>query len=415
MRKVIVIGGGAAGMMCAVFAARGGAKVELFEKNEKLGKKIFITGKGRCNLTNATDMDGVLNSIVSNRKFMYSSLRSFSNADVMEFFESLGLKLKVERGMRVFPESDHAYDVTAALRREMERLAVGVRLHTKISDIINYHGECQGVIDEGGNKHIADSVVVATGGLSYPSTGSTGDGYAFARSNALTVNATSPSLVSMRVSDKFISALQGLSLKNVALTLTDGERVLYRDFGELLFTHFGISGPIVLTASSLIKPDMLRAQKIKAHLDLKRALDAQTLDRRLIREFEQNSRRQFKNSLGGLFPAKLIPVMAKRSKIEPTKLCGELTREERRSFGELIKNFDMTVTGLGGFDEAVVTKGGVSVKEIDPKTMEAKKVKGLYFAGEVLDVDALTGGFNLQIAWSTGAAAGRAAAGRQRR
>ncbi|MCR4743886.1 MAG: NAD(P)/FAD-dependent oxidoreductase [Lachnospiraceae bacterium] len=406
MKKVLVVGGGAAGMMAAIMAAREGASVELFEKNEKLGKKIFITGKGRGNLTNAADMETIRDSICSNPKFMFSAFKNFTNGDCLELFHELGLKTKVERGDRVFPESDHAYEITDVLAKELRRLKVRINLFTEIKEIIEYKGEFQGIIDAKGNKHEADAVIIATGGLSYKSTGSTGDGMKFASKLGLEVTETSPSLVPFNCKEDFVRDMQGLSLKNTALSLTAGKKEVYSDFGEMLFTHFGVSGPMILSASARTNRKYFKNELI-IHLDLKPALNDEQLDARLIREFEENRKKEFKNSLSKLFPSKMIPVMIKRSGINGNKKCAEISHAERMKLKELIKDFTMTVTGLRSYEEAIITKGGVSVKELNPSTMESKKIKGLYFAGETIDVDCVTGGFNLQVAWSTGVLAGQ--------
>ncbi len=408
MKKVIVVGGGAAGMMAAVMAARKGAAVEIFEKNEKLGKKIFITGKGRGNLTNAGDMETVRGSICSNPKFMYSAFKNFSNEDTLDFFHELGLRTKIERGERVFPESDHAYEITEVMSRELRKLRVKIRLFSPVKELIVRNGECQGVVDSEGEGHSADAVIVAAGGLSYSSTGSTGDGMKFASALGLDVAETSPSLVPFNCKESFVKEMQGLSLKNTGLRITAGKKELYSDFGEMLFTHFGVSGPMILSASAWVDRKYFK-NEIMLHLDLKPALTDEQLDARLIREFEENRKKEFKNSLIKLFPSKMIPVMLKRSEISLNKKCAEISHEERARLRELIKDFTMTVTSLRGYEEAIITKGGVSVKEINPTTMESKKIRGLYFAGETLDIDCVTGGFNLQVAWSTGAAAGRSA------
>ncbi len=410
MRKVIVIGGGAAGMMAAVMAAREGASVEIFEKNEKLGKKIFITGKGRGNLTNAGDMETIRDSICSNPKFMYSALKNFSNEDTLEFFNGLGLKTKTERGERVFPVSDHAYEITDVLSRELRKLKVKIRLFSAVDDIIVRNGDCQGIVDANGERHMADAVIIATGGRSYKSTGSTGDGMKFASRLGIDVTETSPSLVPFNCKESFAGEMQGLSLKNTGLRMTAGKKEVYSDFGEMLFTHFGVSGPMILSASARVARKYFNNELI-IHLDLKPALNDEQLDARLVKEFDENRKKEFKNSLGKLFPSKMIPVMVRRSGINANKKCAEISREERMKLKELIKDFTLTVTSLRGYEEAIITKGGVSVKEINPSTMESKKVRGLYFAGETIDVDCVTGGFNLQVAWSTGAAAGKSAAG----
>lgn len=396
-------------MMCAVMAARSGLSVTLFEKNEKLGKKLFITGKGRCNLTNASDLETVFDSIVSNRKFMYSSLYGFTNENAIEFFEELGLKTKIERGNRVFPVSDHSYDVIHALDKELRRLRVEVRLYEKVTSLIIDEGVCKGLVTADGEEYHADAVVVATGGKSYESTGSTGDGYKFAKSLGLKIKDPTPALVPFNTKESFVKDLQGLSLKNTGLRLMKGKKELYSDFGEMLFTHFGVSGPMILSASARVAPSNFESG-LTLRLNLKPALTPEQLDERLIREFDESRSKQFKNSLGALFPSKLVPVMIERSGIDPSKRCAEISHEERNRLRELIQDFTMTVTGLRGFNEAIITKGGVSVKEIDPGTMEVKSCPHLYFIGEVLDLDAVTGGFNLQIAWSTAVACGRAIA-----
>ncbi len=396
-------------MMCAVMAARSGLSVTLFEKNEKLGKKLFITGKGRCNLTNASDLETVFDSIVSNRKFMYSSLYGFTNENAIEFFEELGLKTKIERGNRVFPVSDHSYDVIHALDKELRRLRVEVRLYEKVTSLIVDEGVCKGLITADGEEYYADAVVVATGGKSYESTGSTGDGYKFAKTLGLKIKDPTPALVPFNTKESFVKNLQGLSLKNTGLRLMKGKKELYSDFGEMLFTHFGVSGPMILSASARVAPSNFESE-LTLRLNLKPALTPEQLDERLIREFDESRSKQFKNSLGALFPSKLVPVMIERSGIDPSKRCAEISHEERSRLRELIQDFTMTVTGLRGFNEAIITKGGVSVKEIDPGTMEVKNCPHLYFIGEVLDLDAVTGGFNLQIAWSTAVACGRAIA-----
>ena len=409
MSNIVIIGAGASGLMCAVQLLKSSHNVILIEKNEKCGKKLFITGKGRCNLTNYSDVEEHLSSIQSNKKFMYSSLYAFTPYDTVELFNSLGLKTKVERGNRVFPESDHSSDVIKVLKRELDRGNAELRLNTAVSRLLIREGEkpeVSGVLLTKGEKIFCDDVVVATGGKSYPSTGSTGDGYRFAISAGMDVTALSPSLVPLNSPDEDIRALQGLSLKNVSITVKDGKKKLYSDFGEMLFTHFGVSGPVILSASAALKPEFFE-RPLKLHIDLKSALSPDELDRRLIRIFEENRNKEFKNSLASLFPSKLIPVMVERSGIKSFTKCSDIRKEERRGFASVIKDFEVNISGLRGFDEAVITKGGVSVKEIDPSSMESKKVRGLYFIGEVLDIDSMTGGFNLQLAWSTAAAAAR--------
>lgn len=410
MSKVLVIGGGAAGMMAAVFAARNGQEVYLFEKNEKPGKKIFITGKGRCNITNAGDMDTLFASVTRNPKFLYSAFYGFTNEQTITFFEELGVPVKIERGNRVFPVSDHSSDVISALSREMNRLGVQVELNTEVTSIVTEMAETQrvrGIRLKNGREIAGDACIVATGGISYPSTGSTGDGFRFAKETGHQVTELFPSLVPMEVKEWYAKELMGLSLRNVSAAIYDGKKKLYEEFGEMLFTHYGVSGPIIISASSYIG-EKLTEKELRLSIDLKPALTKEQLDQRVLRDFEENRNKRFKNSVDRLFPAKLKPIMIELSGISPEKKVNEISKEERNRFVNLIKDFSMTLTGLRSYKEAIITKGGVSVKEIDPGTMESKKVKGLYFAGEVLDLDALTGGFNLQIAWSTAAAAGNA-------
>lgn len=405
MSRIAVVGGGAAGMIAAVFAARNGNEVCLYEKNEKLGKKLFITGKGRCNLTNAAEIEELFSAVVSNPKFLYSSFYSFTNEQTIDFFEELGVKTKIERGGRVFPVSDHSSDVIRGLERELKRLDVRIELNTAAADILLDENTVKGLLLSDGREIEADAVIIAAGGLSYPSTGSTGDGYRMAKTCGHRVTKLSPSLVPMEVKEWYAKELMGLSLRNIEISITDGKKKLYQEFGEMLFTHYGVSGPVILSASSIVG-NRLKDKELTLHIDLKPALTKEQLDKRILREFDTNHNRQFKNACAGLFPAKLRPVMAELSGIPGDRKVNEITREERQNFAELIKDFTMTLTGLRGYNEAIITKGGVSVREIDPGTMESKLVKGLYFAGEVLDLDALTGGFNLQIAWSTGYLAG---------
>lgn len=405
MSKVVVVGGGAAGMFAAITAAENGHRVTLYEKNDKLGKKLFITGKGRCNITNASDMETLFASVVSNAKFLYSSFYGYTNWDVIDFFENHGVRTKIERGERVFPVSDHSSDVIRALEKEMERLHVRVVLRTTVKDVVCEDGQFQYVLLGDGKRVSADACIVATGGLSYKTTGSTGDGLEFAKKLGHKVTECMPSLVPLVTKEPWVPELQGLSLKNVTATMYDGKKKLYQEFGEMLFTHYGVSGPLILSASSYIGKK-LKDHELKLEIDLKPALTAEQLDHRVLRDFEENKNRQFKNSIGKLFPAKLIPVILELSGIDPEKKVNVISREERNAFVHLIKHFEVTLTGLRDYNEAIITKGGVSTKEIDPGTMESKLMKNLYFIGEVLDLDALTGGFNLQIAWSTARAAG---------
>ena len=441
MSKVLIIGGGAAGMMAGVFAARNHHEVHILEKNEKLGKKVFITGKGRCNVVNACDTEELFPAVMSNPKFLYSGFYSFGPQDVMNFFEEAGVPLKIERGNRVFPQSDHSSDIIRALERELKKAGAVIHLHTAVKEIVKesetdsasenqsqneFRNEAAdqesakakdkagkadntvkekitGVILEDGTFIKSDAVIVATGGFSYQSTGSTGDGYRFARELGLKVTDISPSLVPLKTKEDYIPKLQGLSLKNTGLTIKNGKKVLYEDFGEMMFTHFGVTGPMILSASAHIGAKLAKAPngELSAYLDLKPALTKEQLDARILREFEAGQNKQFKNVIGVLFPSSLTPVMLELGGIPAEKKIHDISREERQHFIDLIKAFPFTITGMGEFKEAIITKGGVSVKEINPGTMESKKISGLYFAGEVLDLDAVTGGYNLQIAWST--------------
>ncbi|MCM1105822.1 MAG: NAD(P)/FAD-dependent oxidoreductase [Blautia sp.] len=424
MSNVIVAGGGPAGMLAAYAAAEKGHKVSLIEQNEKLGKKLFITGKGRCNITNAGDMEDLFAHVMSNRKFLYSAFYGFDNQQVIRFFEERGLRTKVERGNRVFPVSDHSSDVIAALKRALERAGVEIFLNTRMESVLyepclkpdgDFGGQeekkrtdkslrvCAVLTSRG--KIPADAVIIATGGLSYPSTGATGDGYRFAAESGHRLVECSPSLAPFETKEPWVSRLQGLSLKNTAIEIYRGGKKLYGDFGEMLFTHFGVSGPMILSASGSIPPKQF-AEELTLVLDLKPALDMEQLDRRILKDFEEQKNRQFQNSLAGLLPAKLIPVMVALSGIAPDKRVNEVTREERRGLVQLFKHLTLTITGKRGWNEAIITKGGVSVKDVNPSTMESRLARGLYFCGEVLDLDALTGGYNLQIAWSTGHLAG---------
>lgn len=406
MSKVIIIGGGAAGMMAAVGAAGCGHQVQIYEKNEKLGKKIYITGKGRCNVTNACDMETLFQNMVSNPKFLYSSFYGFSNFDIMDMLEQGGCPLKTERGSRVFPVSDKSSDVIQAFSGKLKELGVEIHLREEVKGLILEDGRCQGVFLKRENKKVlADAVIVATGGLSYPTTGSTGDGYRFAKEAGHTVTQLLPALVPFCTEERVVKELQGLALRNIEVTILNGTKEVYRGFGEMLFTHFGVSGPVMLSASSFVAK-ALKKQKLVLSIDLKPALTPEQLDVRLLREFDEFANKQFKNSLIHLYPSKLIPVIVERTGIPPEKKVNELTKEERQRMIETTKKFKLTLTGLRDYNEAIITQGGISVKEINPGTMESKSTSGLYFAGEVLDLDGVTGGFNLQIAWSTGYMAG---------
>lgn len=404
MAKTIVIGGGAAGMMAAYAAAMCGNEVSLYEKNEKLGKKVYITGKGRCNVTNACETQDLLGNIVTNPKFMYSPIYTFDNNMVQSFMEEWGCPLKVERGNRVFPQSDKSYDVINALIRAMRENKVDINLDSHVSDILTENGHVTGVRVNGCDVE-CDNVILATGGYSYPSTGSTGEGHTMASKLGHHITKCMPALVPFTAAEEWVKELQGLSLRNCGVTIYDGDHKIYEDFGELLFTHFGVSGPTVLSASSCAV-DIIRKRPLRLVIDLKPALDEKQLDARILRDFEANINRKFMNSLDKLFPKSLIPVIIERSGIDAQCRVNEITRDKRQGLVKLIKNFDLTLTGLRSFNEAIITHGGVDVKEIDSSTMESKLIKGLYFAGEMIDVDAVTGGFNLQVAWSTGYLAG---------
>ena len=406
MSKVLIVGGGAAGMLASIFAARNGNEVHVFEKNEKLGKKLFITGKGRCNLTNACDMDTLFSSVVTNDKFLYSSFYGYTNQDVMDFFESLGLQIKVERGNRVFPASDHSSDVIKVLEKEMKAQGVQIHLYQTVTQIAKKDGRFAALKLADGTMVEGDACILCTGGMSYQTTGSTGDGYRFAKALGHKVTELRPSLVPIETKEYFLPELMGLSLKNVETRILDGKKVLYQDFGEMLFTHYGVSGPLILSASAYIGKELSEKKELKLSIDLKPSLSEEQLDARVLREFEANHNKQFKNAIGGLFPSKLIPVMIAESGIDSEKKVNVISKEERQGFVHLIKNFEMTLIRLRDYKEAIITQGGINVKEVNPSTMESKLVEGVYFAGELLDLDAVTGGFNLQIAWSTAYAAG---------
>lgn len=442
----IIIGCGAAGMMAGITLAEKGKKVLILEKNEKAGKKIFITGKGRCNLTNASDNDQIFKNIVSNPKFMYSALENFSSADAMEFFSELGLKIKTERGGRVFPLSDHSSDVISVLTTKLKRLNVDILYNHEVVDIITSDYEVGNASNgennsasasQAGDKVVfdkyaskkkkalsqskkvngvsvkangktevinANSIIVATGGASYPRTGSTGDGYEFAKKSGHTIKEPKPALVPLETRNFDCKELMGLALKNVEVSfitkVKNKEKIVYSEFGEMLFTHFGVSGPVILSASSYLhKYD---GEEIRLLIDLKPALSEKQLDDRLLRDFEENKNKQFRNAIDSLLPKRLIPVIIDRSGIDPYKKVNEISKAEREKLVKSLKAFEIEIAGYRGFDEAIITQGGVNVKEISPQTMESKLVKDLYFIGEVVDCDALTGGYNLQLAWSMG-------------
>ena len=461
MSKVAIIGGGAAGMMAAIFAARRGHEVHVFEKNEKLGKKLYITGKGRCNITNESDVETHLLSTIRNRKFMYSAFYGFDAYQVMDFFRELGLSIKTERGGRVFPVSDRSSDVIRVLSNEMDRLGVKVHLNSEVKMMLHNDSQFELTIYLTQRKkqvqYIFESCIVATGGISYQSTGSTGDGYQWAEQTGHHIKEPIPSLVPLTAKEWYVKELQGLSLKNVHVYIYNKKKLIYDEFGEMLFTHYGVSGPILISASSILgdyldyevktnvksrktieeqsntnsdtsssyssmrfsdavdlqEKDTKNKKTKKVHelhmtIDLKPALTHDQLDARILRDFDENKNRQFKNAIDGLLPSKLRPIILELSGINPDKRVNEVTKQERIQLVELLKAFPVTLTKLRGFNEAIITRGGVDVRDIDPSTMESKLVPNLYYIGEVLDLDALTGGFNLQIAWSTAYLAGMA-------
>lgn len=403
--RVIVIGAGAAGMMAAGKAAEKGRDVLLLEKNDKVGWKLLISGKGRCNITNNTDIEGLIQNIPGNGNFLYSAFYNFSNEDLMRLLESEGLQLKTERGGRVFPVSDKSRDVVATMLRFIEKRGVKLRLNSPVEAVLAENGAVTGVKLKDGGILDAGSVILATGGASYPKTGSNGDGYRIAAQLGHTVTPLKPSLIPLITAGKTAAQLQGLSLRNISIEIVDRKgRKIYSDFGEMLFTHFGVSGPVILSASRHILP--YGYKDVKLIIDLKPALDAETLDSRLQRDFEKFSRKQFKNSLDELLPQKMIPVIIELSGIPEDKPVNQITKEERHRLIDLLKHFTLEITGSRPITEAIVTAGGVRTSEINPSTMESKLVKGLYFAGEIIDVDGYTGGFNLTIAFSTGCLAG---------
>ena len=399
--KVAVIGAGAAGMLAAGHAGEFGHSVDIFEKNNIVGKKIRITGKGRCNITNASDCEEHIENTPGNPYFMYSALYKFPPDKMIELVESLGVPTKVERGKRVFPVSDKAADVSEALKKYMKKNGVKLHLEKGVKDIITENNKIKGIVTDDGKELDFDAVIVATGGLSYPTTGSTGDGYKFAKKAGHSVSKLMPSLVPLKSDDWICPELMGLSLKNSAIVIKNGKgKTIYKDFGEMLFTHFGVSGPMVLSASRHLLGRF--NENITMYIDMKPALDMKALDNRLLRDFEKYINKDLRNALNDILPQKMIPVIIRLSGIDETKKIHDITKEERKRMEELIKGLPVHITGTAGFDMAVVTSGGVNTDEIDPSTMESRKIKGLFFAGEVLDVDAYTGGFNLQIAFSTG-------------
>ena len=423
-------------MMAAASAARLGSEVTIYEQNEKLGKKLFITGKGRCNLTNASDRDTHLAAVVSGARFLYSSQTRFDASATMEFFEQLGVALKTERGQRVFPQSDHSSDVIRALEYELKRLGVKICLNTPVKELLTREltpdemsesagkkaSKCiariTGIRLADGSRVMADKVILATGGISYPLTGADGSGLAMAKKAGHSVTDLYPALVPLTVSEPWISELAGLSLRNVSILIKDGKKKLYEGFGEMLFTHKGVSGPLILSASSYVTTCFDPAGKsgkqgkeLTLKIDLKPALDEETLDKRLIRELEEAGTKQVKNMMGNLLPQSMIPIVLKKAGVPGEEKACDVNKQQRRALLLTLKDFELTIDGTEGFDQAIITRGGIKTGQIDPATMESKLVKDLYFAGECVDADALTGGFNLQIAWACGYAAGTAAAG----
>lgn len=404
-KKVIVVGAGAAGLMAAGRAAEKGHEVHLYEKNNRIGKKILITGKGRCNVTNDSDVEGLLDNIPGNPYFLYSAFYQMDSFGTQEFFKNLGLELKVERGKRVFPVSDRSLDVVLALEKYIKQNKVKLHLESPVDSILIEDGQAAGIRLKNGKEEKADGVIICTGGLSYPGTGSTGDGYRFAKAAGHRVTKLYPSLVPLKTAENWCHELMGLSLKNIEITIKNNKgKKVYTDFGEMLFTHFGVSGPVILSASRHIILTIEEGYKL--YIDMKPAMDEKKLDARLLRDFDKFANKDFINSLDELLPQKLIPVIVELAEIDPRKKVNSITKEERKRLVSLLKALPLTITGVTGYNEAVVTCGGIETDEIDPSTMESKLVKNLHFAGEVLDVDAYTGGFNLQIAFSTGYTAG---------
>lgn len=419
MSKVAIIGGGAAGMMAAIGAAICGHEVHIYEKNEKLGKKIYITGKGRCNVTNASDMETLFKNIVTNPKFMYSAFYTLPNDTVIDMFNNeMGVPTKVERGNRVFPESDKSSDIIGGLSRRLSELGVEVHFRADVdkllvkqisdenSDSEGYEKVIEGIQLKNKEKVYCDNVIIATGGFSYQTTGSDGAGYKMAQATGHRVTDILPALVPLNIREEYVRELMGLSLRNIKATFYSGKKELYSEFGEMLFTHFGVSGPVILSGSSYITSRINSGEKITLKIDLKPALTEAELDARILRDFSEMLNKDFANSLGKLLPTKLIPIIIMLSEIDPHKKVNEITKEERKRLVELIKGMTLTVASTRSFNEAIITQGGVNVKDVNPATMESKLVKGMFFAGEVLDIDALTGGYNLQLAWSTGYLAG---------
>lgn len=406
MSDVIIIGAGAAGLMAAGVASMAGKSVTVLERNERPGRKLMITGKGRCNVTNnCSDIDALISNVPVNGRFLYSAFSRFMPCDTMDLFEDMGVRLKTERGDRVFPESDKAVDIVDALVQFATDDGAQI-INARVKELIIQDGCVKGVVTYDGESFFADKVIIATGGMSYPKTGSTGDGYSLARSVGHTVTPLKPSLISLECHEGFCSDLQGLTLKNVSIKAIDAKtnKEIYSDFGEMIFTHFGVSGPMILSASSHMR--QMEKGRYAIKIDMKPRLDYEQLDARILRDFSENNNKNFINSLGGLLPRKMIPVVVRLSGIRPTEKVNQITKEQRRALAKVLKELTLHVTDFSPIEQAVVTSGGVKVSEINPKTMESKIIKNLFFAGEVIDVDAYTGGFNLQIAFSTGHLAG---------
>ena len=412
--KTIVVGGGPAGMMAAISASEHGDRVTLIEKNNSLGKKLLITGKGRCNITNSADMSEFIQNIPGNGKFLYSAFKNFTNLDIIKMLKNNGLEVKYERGKRVFPITDKSKDVLDCFIKELKKKNIEIKLNSEVVEIETNLGEVTGVYLDSGELLKASKVILATGGKSYPRTGSNGSGYKLAKKLGHTITPIKPSLVPLVADEILCQKLQGLSLKNVGIKIKDlnKDKIIYEDFGEMLFTHFGVSGPIILSSSAVLIrykniENLLNENKVRLYIDLKPALSIQELDNRILRDFEEFKNKDFKNSLDKLLPQKIITPIIELSKINPNKKVNEITKEERKKLEYLLKNFEIVLRDFRPIDEAIITSGGISIKEIDPKTMESKLIKGLFLAGEIIDVDAYTGGFNLQIAYSTGYTAGR--------
>ncbi len=406
MKKIIVIGGGPAGIMAALTAANGGAEVALWERNKSLGRKLAITGKGRCNITNMADTKDLVKNMPGNGSFLYSAFTRFSAEDTWDFFEQHGLQLKVERGRRVFPLSDNAHEVVEVLVQALHEAGVKIEYNLRAKELALQNKQILGVYDSPGRLYPADAVIIATGGVTYPATGSTGDGYALAAQAGHTIIPPKPSLVPLETVESWPSEVSGLALKNVEMTIRDQDKVLDKAFGEMLFTHFGLSGPIVLSLSKVVTAAAEMGRGLTALIDLKPALSEEKLDERLLRNNQKFSRKHFINSLDELLPASLIPVFVRLVGIDPHKPVNQLTKEERREMVYMLKSLPLTIKGPRPISEAIVTSGGVQVKEINPKSMASNLISGLYFSGEVIDIDGYTGGYNLQAAWSSGYVAG---------